>query len=127
MHNTSYHTQPHPIIAKKDTLTPFTILHETSGKQCYKHENIHVDRSRVLSRNHRTAVCRRHRTAVCRRHRTVICVIPFTHFYVWVKDDGSVKLVASEDEPVFAALPHEHGVSHRHLYILAVIFALKYQ
>ena len=119
MHNTSYHTQPHPIIAKKDTLTPFTILHETSGKQCYKHENIHVDRSRVLSRNHRTAVCR--------RHRTVICVIPFTHFYVWVKDDGSVKLVTLEDEPAFAALPHELGVSLRHLYILAVIFALKYQ
>ena len=23
MHNTSYHTQPHPIIAKKDTFTPF--------------------------------------------------------------------------------------------------------
>ena len=71
-----------------------------------------MDRSRVLGRRHRTAV---------------ICVIPFTHFYVWVKDDGSVKLVASEDEPVFAALPHEPGVSLRHLYILAVIFALKYQ
>ena len=23
MHNTSYHTQPHPVTAKKDTVTPF--------------------------------------------------------------------------------------------------------
>ena len=111
MHNTSYHAQPHPIIAKIDTLA-HTILHEKSGKQCQKHENIYMDRSRVLSRRHRTAV---------------ICVIPFAHFQVWVKNDGSVKLVASEDEPVFAVLLHELGVSHRHLYILAVIFVLKYQ